>query len=49
VNRATFRLILTMGILGWGAAGFVKMASRRWSQESSGPMGVIGDAVQVAL
>jgi hypothetical protein len=49
VNRATFRLILVMGILGWGAAGFVKMAGRKWSQESNGIMGTIGDATQIAL
>jgi hypothetical protein len=49
VNRRTFDLILLTVILLKPAEGLVKMAARRWSRDSNGPMGTIGDAVQVAL
>jgi hypothetical protein len=49
MSRRTFDLILIMIILTKPAAGLVKMGARRWSRDSSGPMGVVGDAVQVAL
>lgn len=49
MNRRTFDLIILMVILVQPAKGLVKIAARRWSQESTGPMGTIGDAVQVAL
>lgn len=49
MNRRTFDLIILTIILAKPAEGLVKMAARRWSQDSTGPMGTIGDAVQVAL
>lgn len=49
MNRRTFDLVLLVVILAHPAAGLVRMAARRWSQTSTGPMGTIGDAVQVAL
>jgi hypothetical protein len=49
VNRRTFDLIVLTIILMKPAEGLLKMASRRWCRESDGPMGVIGDAVQMAL
>jgi len=49
VNRRTFDLIILTVILLRPAEGLLKMASKRWSTESTGPMGVIGDAVQMAL
>ena len=49
MTRRTFDLIILTVILLRPAEGLLKMASKRWSAESTGPMGVIGDAVQVAL
>jgi hypothetical protein len=49
VNRRTFDLIVLTVILLRPAEGLVKMAARRWSQESNGAMGTVGDAIQVAL
>ncbi len=49
MNRRTFDLIILTVILVQPAKGLVKIAARRWSQDSTGPMGTIGDAVQVAL
>ena len=49
MNRRTFDLIVLTVILLRPAEGLVKMAARRWSQESNGAMGTVGDAIQVAL
>ena len=49
MNRRTFDLIILTVILMKPAEGLVKMAARRWSRDSTGAMGTIGDAVQVAL
>lgn len=49
MNRRTFDLIILTVILMRPAEGLVKMAARRWSRDSDGPMGTIGDAIQVAL
>ena len=49
MNRRTFDLIVLTIILMKPAEGLVKMAARRWSCDSDGVMGTIGDAVQVAL
>ena len=45
MNRRIFDLIVLTVILLRPAEGLVKCAARRWSQDSDGPMGVIGDAV----
>lgn len=49
VTRREIASFAVLYILFRGAEGAVKMGARRWSQTSSGPMGTIGDAVQVAL
>lgn len=49
MSRRTFDLIVLTIILMKPAEGLVKMAARRWSRDSDGVMGTIGDAVQVAL
>jgi hypothetical protein len=49
VSRRTFDLIILTVILTKPAFGLVKMAARRWSNDSNGAMGTIGDAVTVAL
>ncbi len=49
MNRKVFDLIVVVGLLMHPAVGLVRMSAKRWSVESTGPMGTIGDAVQVAL
>lgn len=49
MTRREIASFAVLYILFRGAEGAVKMGARRWSQTSSGPMGTIGDAVQVAL
>ena len=49
MNRKVFDLIVVVGILLPPAFGLVRMSAKRWSTESTGAMGTIGDAVQAAL
>ena len=49
MTRRMFDLIILTVILVEPAKALVKMGARRWSQDSSGPMGTIGDAVQIGL
>lgn len=46
-TRRIFDGVLITILLFNGASGLVKMAARRWSQESRGVMGEAGDIVQV--
>lgn len=49
MTKRSFDLALLVVLLSKPAFGLVKMASRRWSVESSGPLSTVGNAVQVAL
>lgn len=49
MNRKTFDLIFIVAALTHPAIGLVKMASRRWSSELTGPLSTIGSAVEVSL
>lgn len=49
MNRRTFDLILIVVLLSKPAVGLVRMGARRWVHESDGPMGVVGEAVQIGL
>ena len=49
MNKKTFDLILLTVILVKPATGVVKMAARRWSDESSGFLATIGNAIKVGL
>ena len=49
VTKRTFDLALLVVVLAHPAFGLVKMASRRWVTDKSGPLATIGSAVQVAL
>lgn len=49
MNRKTFDLIFLVAVLSHPAIGLVKMASRRWSRELTGPLSTIGSAVEVSL
>lgn len=48
-NKKVFDLVLIVSLLLHPAVGLIKMSARRWSRENSGALGVVGDAVQVAL
>jgi hypothetical protein len=49
-SKKTFDLVLIVVLLAKPAVGLLKMAGRRWSQESeSTPLRVLGDAVQAGL
>lgn len=48
-TRRVFDLVVLTTLLLHPAVGLVRMASRRWSNDSNGVMGTVGDAVQVAL
>jgi hypothetical protein len=49
LTKKGFDAVLAIVLLSKPAVGIVKMAARRWSKESDGAMGTVGDAVQVAL
>lgn len=49
MNRRTFDLALIVVLLAKPAFGLVKMSARRWASEQSGPMSLVGQAVDVAL
>ncbi len=49
-SKKTFDLVLIVVLLAKPATGLIKMAGRRWSQESeSTPLRVLGDAVTAGL
>lgn len=48
-TKRVFDLTLLTILLAHPAIGLVRIAARRWSNESAGAMGTIGDAVQAAL
>lgn len=48
-NKRTFDLALIVVLLVAPAKGVVKMAARRWANESKGVLANIGDAVKVSL
>ena len=48
-TKRVFDLTLLTILLAHPAVGLLRCAARRWSGESQGVMGTIGDAVQVAL
>ena len=48
-TKRIFDLTLLTVLLAKPAFGIVKMAARRWTQESDGVMGTVGGAVKVAL
>ena len=49
MTKRTFDLALLVVILAHPAVGLVKIASRRWASETTGPLSTIGSAVEVAL
>ena len=49
MTKRNFDLALLVVLLAHPAFGLVKMASRRWVTDKSGPLATIGNAVQVAL
>ena len=49
-SKKTFDLVLIVVLLAKPAVGLLKMAARRWSNESeSTPLRVLGDAVQAGI
>ena len=48
-SKKIFDLVLIVVLLAKPAIGLLKMGARRWSNESNGALGVLGDAVQVGL
>lgn len=48
-TRRIFDLTLLTILLAHPAVGLVKLAARRWTQESNGAMNTVGGAVKVAL
>lgn len=48
-NKRTFDLALIVGLLIVPAKGLVKIAARRWSNESKGTLALVGDVVKVSL
>ena len=48
-TKRIFDLVVLTTLLLHPAVGLVRISSRRWSRDSDGVMGVVGDAVQVAL
>lgn len=49
MNKKTFDLALLVVLLAHPAFGLVRIASRRWTNETTGTLSTIGQAVQVAL
>jgi hypothetical protein len=49
MTKKTFDLALLVVLLAKPATGILRLAARRWSDETSGSLKTIGDAVQVAL
>jgi hypothetical protein len=49
MTKKNFDLALLVVLLAHPAFGLVRIASRRWVTETSGPLNTIGQAVQVAL
>jgi hypothetical protein len=49
MNRRTFDLALIVVILANPAMGLARIASRRWANETPGPLAKIGDAINVGL
>ena len=49
MTKKTFDLALLVVLLAHPAVGLLRMASRRWAAESTGPLSTVGNAVQVAL
>lgn len=49
MTKKTFDLALLVVLLSKPAFGLVKMASRRWVNETTGPINTIGQAAQMAL
>jgi hypothetical protein len=49
VNRGIFRGIVLVILLAHPVIGLLRIDAKRWSKESDGPMGVIGDAIQMSL
>ena len=48
-NKRAFDLTLLVVLLSKPAFGLVRMASRRWSNDDSGALGLVGDMVKVSL
>ena len=49
MNKRIFDAIVITSLLLHPAVGLVRIASRRWVAEKSGPLATVGNAVQVAL
>ncbi len=48
-TKRTFDVVVITVILLHPAVGLLRMAARRWSNESNGALGLVGDTVKVAL
>lgn len=49
MTKKNFDLALLVVLLAHPAVGLLRMASRRWVAETTGPLNTIGRAAQVAL
>lgn len=49
MNKKTFDLALIVVLLAKPAFGLLRVASRRWASEQTGPLASVGEAVNVAL
>lgn len=49
MTKKNFDLALLIVLLAHPAFGVVKMASRRWARETSGPLQTVGTAAQIIL
>ena len=47
MNRRTFDLALLVVILAHPAMGLLRISSRRWANEQTGPLARVGDAINV--
>jgi len=48
-TKKTFDLVVITALLLHPAVGLLRLASRRWVAETSGPLSKVGAAVEVAL
>lgn len=48
-SKKTFDLVVITALLLHPAVGLLRLASRRWEAETSGPLSTVGAAVRVAL
>jgi hypothetical protein len=47
MNRRTFDLALLVVVLAHPAMGLLRISSRRWANETNGPLARVGEAINV--